>query len=245
MTLPPGFIRSPLMAAHGIWAVFSSRHGGVSSPPFASLNLADDLGDDALCVQTNIRRFCQLSGLPRPHTCKQVHGTDILHCRGTGYHHGEKADALLSHEAACALAVRTADCIPVLLAHPPSGTIAAVHAGWRGTAAGIVAHCCQRMLTHGGTADDILASIGPGIGVCCFAVQEDVARLLTASVHDMASSSLAGHADLQAINAGQLRQCGVRHIEIHRHCTACEVNNYFSWRRENGQTGRQWAVICR
>ncbi len=232
------------MAAHGVTAVFGSRHGGHSPPPHASLNLAFDIGDSPANVERNIRRFCAITGMPRPHTCQQVHGVRMLWCQGPGRQHRSPADALLSRQPGCALAVRTADCVPILLAQPATGVVAAVHAGWRGTAAGIVRRCCQRMLGEGGAADTLLASIGPGVGACCFTVGADVASMLRASV-DGALDFPDGRPDLWEINRWQLRMLGVpeARIEVHRHCTSCLVDRYFSHRREGGRTGRQWSAI--
>jgi copper oxidase (laccase) domain-containing protein len=129
------FLRSSLLAEYGITALFSLRTGGVSPPPFDSLNFGLNLGDEDVNIKTNLDSLTKINGLSSlPHQVQQVHGGNLLWCKGSGTMHNDKADILLTDQTETALAVRTADCLPILLADPKTGISAAIHAGWRGTA---------------------------------------------------------------------------------------------------------------
>ena len=243
------FYTSPLMARHGIQAVFSDRQGGVSKGAFESLNLGFGLGDEDAHVRHNLHMLCQMAGMPSPHQARQVHGTQVLVCSGASKHHEQDADILIAREQGVALAVRTADCLPVLLADKQAGVIAAVHAGWRGTVARIVEQALARMLAYGAEVERIQASLGPYIAPCCFAVSDDVAEQLC----DACSQNVTLHqdgktyADLAKANHVQLLSFGVNteNIELSRHCTACcKQPGFFSYRRDKGKTGRQLSMIC-
>jgi len=247
-------LRSPLFARHGMHGIFSLRTGGVSAAPFNSMNLADDTGDDAACVARNLHILLEQAGIADlPHRARQVHGTDILHCHGSGRLHEEQADILLSDDAS-PVAVRVADCTPVLLADPQTGLIAAVHAGWRGTAADAAGHAVQAMQAAGARCENILACIGPCIGPCCFEIGEETA--------DALKSSCAGaeqfihlrqdrpHADLAGINQLQLLRAGLQpeHIEqlidVPSACTCCHTHDFFSYRRDGSSSGRHLAIVA-
>ena len=139
------FMRSELFHAHGINAVFSQRAGGVSSAPFDSLNLGLGLGDSDEHVRVNLAHLCSDAGFPVPHRSVQTHGTNVLLCRGDGTQHTSEADILITSSPLSAVAVRTADCLPILLADRESGIAAAVHAGWRGTAQSVVQKAVDAM----------------------------------------------------------------------------------------------------
>lgn len=238
---------SALMAANGVNAVFSERHGGTSSAPFHSLNMGFDLGDDDNNVQQNIQKLCRYSEMAEPHRCKQVHGDEILWCEGEGRAHDESADALMTMSAGCSVAVRTADCVPILLAHPQTSMVAAVHAGWRGTVAQIVRKACITMQRQGAIIGEILASIGPAIGPCCFEIDHVTWQRLypdrTAPIKKPAGEIF--HADLVAINAQQLLSVGIAtaNIENLSHCTCCHSERFFSWRRDGNKAGRHLSMI--
>ncbi|MDX8384008.1 MAG: peptidoglycan editing factor PgeF [Ghiorsea sp.] len=242
------FSPSSLLAKHGIHAVFSDKEGGCSSDPFASLNLGLGLGDDEQCVDHNLNHLCLQAHTPIPHQAQQVHGQDILHCHGAGKQHDIEADILVANESNIALAVRTADCLPVLLADPHAGVIAAVHAGWRGTVAGVAPLAVEKMCSLGAKPERIVASLGACIASCCFVVHEDVARQLKASCGKDVTHVSDGvlYADLLQVNGLQLRDSGLlgEHIENSGFCTSCNVSPaFFSYRRDGGVTGRQLAVI--
>ncbi|MDQ6983588.1 MAG: laccase domain-containing protein, partial [Ghiorsea sp.] len=167
------------MAKHGINAVFSDRGGGVSEGAFSSLNLGEGLGDASECVTQNLARLCRASAIPVPHQAKQVHGIQILHCEGDGVSHQRDADILITTHSGVALAVRTADCLPITLVDVEAGVAAAVHAGWRGTVQKVVSIAIDEMCDKGANPAQILASLGPSIVSCCFAVNAEVAEALS------------------------------------------------------------------
>jgi len=246
----PNFLRSPLLTEHGITALFSLRTGGVSPSPFDSLNFGLGLGDSDINIETNLDALTKAIGLSsQPHQVKQIHGSNMLWCEGSGAMHDDEADILLTDQAETAIAVRTADCLPILLADSGTGIAAAVHAGWRGTASQIANIAVREMLSHEAQATDILASLGPCIGPCCFHID-------TATADKLANSAPGAEryirretktaADLREINALQLMQCGLTngHIERIGACTACNNRHFFSHRRDGKQTGRHLAVVA-
>jgi len=243
-------IRSDMLSSLGVTALFTTRIGGMSKPPFHSFNLGHGIDDDENAVASNMERLIRTVPLPcSPHQSMQVHGTGHLLCHGNGITHETEADILIATEAGCPVAVRTADCLPVLLADPVNGIVAAVHAGWRGTASRIVVRAVELMLANGACTDSIRASLGPCIGPCCFEIGEDTATMLAASAQgaDMAiRRDTRPHADLTAINSMQLLEAGVtaNRIENLHQCTACRTDRFYSYRREHGKTGRHLAVVA-
>lgn len=243
-------IVSPMLSALGITALFTTRHGGNSNTPFDSLNLGHDIGDDESAVTANMGKLIETAMLPSaPHQTRQVHGANHLHCSGSGRIHETEADILIASEPGCPVAVRTADCLPLLLADPVNGVIAAVHAGWRGTVQQVAARTVEKMAGLGAAIDSIHASLGPCIGPCCFEIGEDTADQLASCSGDTASAiSRNGRitADLAALNAMQLNECGIpdRRIETLGLCTSCHPERFYSYRRDNGKTGRHLAVVA-
>jgi YfiH family protein len=167
-------------------------------------------------------------------TLKQVHSDRVLAamdgpgCVGEG-------DALITDRAGVRLAVRTADCVPVLLADARLRVVAAVHAGWRGTLAAISRKTVERMRdAYGSEPADIHAAIGPGIGVCCFEVGREVAALFRAEVEGKI------HLDLPALNRAQLLEAGLGSGRIHvaELCTRCDTAEFHSFRRDRERAGR-------
>lgn len=241
-------IRSELFARHGARGIFSLRGGGVSAPPFDTLNLGLGLGDDEAHVGENLQRLLAATGLPLPHTARQCHGDALLRCHGPGTAHDAEADILLADSADTAVAVRTADCVPILLADPRRRRLAAVHAGWRGTALTVVARAVAAMRADGSRPDEMLAAIGPSIGPCCYAIGPDTADRLgypePADAFRHVDDSI--HADLGRLNARQLIACGIPEAAIEHHaiCTACHPETLFSHRRDRGRTGRHLAVAA-
>jgi YfiH family protein len=156
----------------------------------------------------------------------QVHGARAVSapCERT-----EEADAIVATEPETAVGVRVADCVPILLADSKTGAVAAVHAGWRGVVAGVVA---SAMKLH---AFD-LAAIGPCIGPCCFEIGDDVIEKLRPHVRDR-------HGDLRAAVRAQLALAGLENIDDVHGCTKCDASRFFSFRRDGEASGRHLAVI--
>ncbi len=170
-------------------------------------------------------------------TLRQIHSSLSLvadrreGCVGEG-------DALLTRETGVIVSVRTADCFPILLADTANRGVAAVHAGWRGTEAQVLRETIRRMQTEFGTNPaNVVASIGPGIGACCFEVGEDVARRF--------GRECAGHVDLAQENIQQLIAAGVRRdrISLAGDCTVCNWERFHSWRRDRESAGRMISFI--
>jgi len=244
------FISSGLLKKHGFVGIFSLRTGGISQAPFDSLNLGLDLGDSEDNVRKNMDILIHAAKLDGPpHQARQVHGTASLLCKGDGYVHQEDADILIGEKPGCAVGVRTADCLPILLADSQSGMIAAAHAGWRGTALCVAKAAIRNMRSLGAQPENILACLGPCIGECCFEVDEITASHLAdccpdAEKHIRTDGTF--HADLAAINRLQFIQCGISpdHIENIKACTRCREKKFFSYRRDNGNTGRHLAIVA-
>lgn len=249
--------------AEGFANGFSTRAGGCSHipPQGGALNLAGFDEDDAANIHENRRRFLKLfRGDWRLATCRQVHGADVRVIGGdtpgaldTG---NERCDALTTNAPRILLGVQTADCVPVLLGDARTGACAAVHAGWRGTAAEIVPAALARMRAEYGTrAKDVRAAIGPAALGCCYEVGAEVIdtfRARFAYAGELLAPTREGHAriDLHEANRRQLTDAGVAPARIHAAplCTICREDLFFSYRRDkklHGRTGRLLAIIGR
>ena len=226
----------------GVRHGFSTREGGVSAGPFASLNLGRKTGDDEANVAENHRRLAEAAGyreLVSPE--EQVHGDRVVDVRTET---AGACDALIGDATGPAIGIRVADCVPVLLWDPSRGVIGAVHAGWRGVAASIVPKAVRRL---GGHASDVRAAVGPAIGGCCYEVDDATLEAIAdATPGPMRSTATRpGHArvDLRAAVGAQLSAFGVEQIEFVGRCTACDREHLFSHRRDQGRTGRHLAFI--
>ncbi len=176
-------------------------------------------------------------GHARLATATQVHGSTIVEHGGTwrGWLRGEEADGHLALAAGTAMAVTVADCVPVFVAHP-TGATAALHSGWRGTAAGITARAITRFTALGLKAGDLRVHCGPAICGRCYEVSPDVYGQLTGR-HVTTQETV----DLRSLIADQARALGVRHISLSALCTRCDNDRFFSHRA--GDAGRQLGVI--
>lgn len=166
---------------------------------------------------------------------EQIHSNVCLPVLGPGC--AGEGDALLTASPGLALSLRTADCFPILLACSRTRAIAAIHAGWRGTAAGIVTETLSKMhALYGVEPRDVIGAIGPGIGVCCYEVGEDVARRF--------GLDGAGHVDLARANREQLVCGGVSDSQIDtiKYCTFCDAR-FYSFRREKDKAGRMISYL--
>jgi YfiH family protein len=240
-------LESPLLAdfRHG----FTTRQGGVSAPPYGTLNLGGAVGDDPARVAENWRRLEAHTGL-RFARVRQVHGARVIRAEGP-CEPAEEADVVLSAAGGVAACVSVADCVPVLLADPGTGAVAAVHAGWRGTLARAAAEGVLALGREvGAPPGRLLAAIGPSIGPCCYEVSEDLAARFGAELPgSVAASPVPGgrpHLDLWTANRAVLTAAGVAAERIHLlgACTSCGGDLFFSHRRDAGRTGRQMAFIA-
>ena len=242
----------PARFAHG----FSTRRGGVSAPPFDSLNLGLKWGDSRANYQDNQRRLRAAAGVERIFVARQVHGADAVRVRA-----GDslddvaaiEADALYSDAAGVALGVTVADCVPALIADLRTGAIAAVHAGWRGTVAGVLPATVRRLVAElGARPGDLRVALGPAIGVCCFEVGDEVVAAVEQVVPDAAAAGVIrggprgrGHVDLKKVNVLLLAAEGVpaASVDAGPECTSCQRERFFSYRRDQGQTGQAIGFI--
>ena len=227
-------------------AGYTTRDGGMSAGSHHSLNLGLNTADQGECVIQNRRRLRQaLPELTDVQYLSQVHGTRVIQASHSGQE--PQADACWTTESRIACAVLTADCLPILLCCETGATVAAVHAGWRGLAGGIVEATLAALPTP---PAQLLAWLGPCIGPCHFRVGEDVADVLEKSlsvpVGECFQKSGDGGVmvDLQGLAARQLRAAGVSRVSASEHCTFCAKARYFSYRRD-GETGRMAAFIAR
>lgn len=180
----------------------------------------------------------------QPASVRQVHSPDVLLAKEPGL--AGVGDALITATPGVLLGIKTADCVPVLLADIRNHAVAAVHAGWRGTAANIVSRTLDAMKREWGTVpENIIAAIGPAIGECCFEVGPEVARVFSGFHPPFAEAEGKQHLDLSEINRWQLKQCGIpaANIESAGLCTFCHSDRFFSYRRDREEAGRMWSVI--
>jgi polyphenol oxidase len=237
-------LESPLLAPfrHG----FTTRDGGVSAAPCDALNLGGAVGDDPAHVAENWRRLERATGLAFARV-RQVHGARVVRVAAPCAP-SEEADAVLSTAEGVAACVSVADCVPVLLADPETGAVAAVHAGWRGTVARAAAEGVLALAREtGAPASRLLAAVGPSIGPCCYEVSEDLAARFRSELGpEVVGEGARPHLDLWTANARVLAEAGVRadRVEVLRRCTSCEREVFFSHRRDAGRTGRQVAFIA-
>ena len=226
---------------------FTTREGGSSRGPFRSLNLSETVGDDPERVEENWVRLRRATGLVFARV-RQVHGCRVVEAE-MGAAPGEEADTVITSLPGVAACVSVADCVPVLIADPRSGSAAAVHAGWRGTLARAAAEGVRALVDHHGARPaDLLAAIGPGIGPCCFEVSRDLAARFRDELGAATGNprNLGSRADLWRANEQVLRGAGLarRRIEALGRCTSCEEGVFFSHRRDAGRTGRHVAFIA-
>jgi polyphenol oxidase len=251
---PPLFDASSLLNAAGFKHAFFTRLGGVSKFPLDSLNVAaGSTGDDPLAVQENVRRCAKALGvgLEKLYFVSQVHGTNAVCLDGSEDRDEvllQKADMTASRAPGVACGVRSADCVSILLADRSSGAVTAVHSGWVGTVANAVGAGVHVLRSLAPFAD-IVAAIGPHIETCCFEVGDDVAeRLANASslgTSVIDRSHAKAHVNLRKIIRAQLIAAGVDDASIDdvHGCTVCNVERYFSYRRDADKSGRMLAAI--
>ena len=233
---------------------FSTRIGGASRGPYSSLNLSRTVGDDPVAVEENVRRFAHAASFGRPIlTAHQVHGTRMIFAgKGPSAEAmplpDTDADALVTTSRDVGVAVKTADCTPILIHAPAAAAVAAVHAGWRGTHARILARAIESLVSdYGASRADIRIVIGPRIGPCCFEVGEEVAAQFAASAPGVVLRRGGKiFVDLGLANRLECLESGVpaAQIEDLGRCTSCEPDVFFSHRRDRGATGRHVSFIA-
>ena len=233
---------------------FFTRKGGVSTGQWSSLNQGGTVGDDRLHTVENRKRAFTFFDrkVESIYDVWQVHGNTVICAdkpRELDFPH-VKADAILTDKPELTLFMRFADCVPILLIEPGKKIIGAIHAGWKGTVNNIIQDAINSMQQHYGVnPDDLVAGIGPSIGPDHYIVGEEV--------HTMASKTFGAdldqvitivngkiHFNLWRANEYLLEKAGVKAIECARICTACNLEDWYSHRAENGATGRFGALIA-
>lgn len=225
--------------------VTTTRRGGVSRAPFDGFNLGDHVGDDPDAVAANRSRLASALGLPDDHLIwmQQVHGDHVHRVEGPSGTVVPETDALLTTESGIALAVLTADCVPVLFADATAGVVAGAHAGRVGAKLGIVPRTVEAMVAAGADVERISAFLGPAVSGRHYEVPADMAADVEEGLPGSRTTTAAGTPglDLRAGIARQLSGLGVTAIDIDPRCTV-EDPDLFSYRREP-RTGRLASVI--
>lgn len=236
---------------------FTTRHEGVSRAPYNSLNLGNNTFDPPHNVQGNRSLLARTFGskIEKFVMVNQCHGTDILVIDepNADYAHFHKlaCDGIITNQPQVMIAVGVADCLPILMLDPVKKVIAALHAGWKGTAGNIAAKGVESLANiFNSQKSDILVSLGPAIGPCCYEVDEPVKQAFTGSGVEWSNCATAAEngkwrLDLAAANQEQLLAIGlpVKNIETAGKCVCCQHDWFFSYRRDGGETGRQAGFI--
>jgi hypothetical protein len=225
--------------------VTTTRAGGVSAPPFDTFNLGDHVGDDPSAVGANRKRLAAALGLGENAVVwmNQVHGDQVVVVDEPVEGVVDKTDALVTTTRRLALAVVTADCVPVLMGDARAGVVAAVHAGRVGAQNGVVARTVEAMLRLGARAGDISALLGPAVSGRNSEVPEDMAAEVEAALPGSRTTTSRGTPglDLRAGIARQLTALGLTAIDIDPRCTV-DDGNLFSHRRD-APTGRLASLV--
>lgn len=230
-------------APKNIRAAVTTRLGGVSQPPYTSFNLAAHVGDDPTAVRENRTRLRTTLAFPaEPLWLKQVHGTTVVHAAQVGVE--PEADGAFSAQPGVVCAVLTADCLPVLLCNRQGTKVAALHAGWRGLAGGVIEAGVKALSMPG---NELLAWLGPAIGPEKFEVGAEVRAVFMQ--HDPQAESAFQLtrdgkylADIYMLARQRLQKLGLTGVYGGQLCTVTESARFFSYRRE-GVTGRMATLI--
>lgn len=253
--MPPEAPAAPLPSLAVEWpapaeigAFMSTRAGGVSVGPFASLNLGDQVGDAPDAVAQNRLRFARALGA-EPVWLRQVHGHRNVDAAAVGQGEVPQGDAAWTDRPGVACVVQVADCLPVLLAARNGRAVGAAHAGWRGLAGGVVEGALRAVASAAGcAADEVVAWLGPCIGPQRFEVGRDVleafgidarGRFTPGPSHDGQPRWMA---DLPGLTRDRLRRAGVERISGGAWCTVADASRFFSFRRDR-VTGRLAAAV--
>lgn len=243
------FYRSSLLKSPH---AFSTRLGGVSTQNhLATMNLGRGRGDDEMTVLENYRRFFAATKLPTHLvSANQIH-SDLVLVASKVPEVAPDCDGFVSATKNLTLAVKTADCLPILLEDAAAGIVGAVHAGWRGSAKGIVCRALDQMEALGAKRERICAVIGPRIGPCCFEVKGDFVEEYRGFLGDFGEKFLIFKddrifCDLPELNRALLFAGGVlpEHFEDSGLCTCCQPNLFFSHRASGGKRGTMAAMIA-
>lgn len=241
--IKPQFILPDWPAPKNIRAALTTRHGGVSQPPYASFNVATHVGDDPAMVHENRTRLRTALALPaEPLWLRQVHGITVVDATQGGVE--PEADGAFCTQPEVVCAVLTADCLPVLLCNRQGTKVAALHAGWRGLASGIIEAGVQALNMPG---SELIAWLGPAIGPAKFEVGVEVRSTFLQHDPQAASAFRATRegkflANIYMLARQRLQKLGLAGVYGGEFCTVTDSARFFSYRRD-GVTGRMATLI--
>lgn len=230
-------------ASPAVRALTTTRRGGLSSGPWASMNPADHVGDDPVAVAANRARLRAVLALPaEPVWLQQVHGVQVVDAARAGVR--PEGDAAWTDRPGVVCAVLTADCLPVVLADRAGRCVAVAHAGWRGLAAGVLEATVAQLPVPPG---ELLAWLGPAIGPAAFEVGGEVRDTFVAQDAQATTAFAPGVdgrwvADLYRLGRQRLASCGVTDVHGGGWCTCHDSTRFFSYRRD-GTTGRMATLV--
>jgi polyphenol oxidase len=247
-------LRVPEWELHkGLLHGFMGRRGGKSVGPYEGLNVSYRVGDDPKVVSQNVCDVKLAAGIHdgRIVTMRQVHGDHIVEVKDRNLKEVGEADGMITAEREVFLGVLTADCVPLLFAAPEHKLAAAIHAGWRGTLAGIAEKAVHLFESQYDVLPaEVEVALGPSIGPCCYEVKEDVAGPLMKRWGKLSTPSVLVRegktfVNLRRLNRDILRAAGIPGKQLHEvgPCTRCAEEEFFSYRRVGGETGRQLSFI--
>ena len=260
----PGYVWLPFFEGLSVLHAFSTRKGGVSSPPYHSLNLGLSVGDDPAAVQKNRLQFFRTLGLDLSNVVRvrQVHGNDVL-VVGQELAGRERFprllldddyfyDAMVTNIPGLGLTISTADCLPIFVVDPRHRAVGAVHAGWRSSVRRVVEHTLGKMRDVYGTEPaECYVAIGPGIRGCCYEVDEPVITSVKRARSDWQACVEPAREgrwmlDLAQLNIAILLEVGLRQDRILDTglCTACRTDIFYSYRAEKPKTGRMMSLVA-
>ncbi|MEO1137637.1 MAG: peptidoglycan editing factor PgeF [Pseudomonadota bacterium] len=255
MSAAPPYLVSPLLDAPGLSHGFFSRDGGVSPPPYASLNTGPGSGDAPVNVAENRHRCALALGVSADClvTGFQTHSSDVRAIASPWPDGPEKVDGLVAKAPGLALGVLAADCMPFLFADPEAGVIGAAHAGWRGALAGILDNTISTMTGMGADPERIIAAVGPCLRQENFEVGLDLVKAFTAKHPESEQFFAPGlnaqkhMLDLVGFGRWRLAQCGVTQLDDIGLCTLGAPDRFFSYRamrrRNEADYGRNLSAI--
>lgn len=247
--------------AGGVACAFSTRRGGVSAPPFDSLNLGRAVGDDPSCVAENARRFvsalaahageknANLEGILQP---KQVHGNNVLLVDATSDMDDVRAqaaagaDAIVCTRRKLPVLLAFADCVPIIVVAPHAG-FAVIHAGWRGCANGIIGSAIEKLVEASGTSrHEMYAYVGPHIGAGSYEISAELIEKFQAMLPGVRVCFGERQLDLTAVVAAELHEAGIvdAHVGMCVESTATFSQLFYSYRASGGACGRHGALAC-
>jgi hypothetical protein len=241
------WLQSPLLCKFGFTHGFTTRWGGISNGEFATWNFSPSTGDLPENVKQNYRILAEHLGVnvKQIHSVHQVHSSQVVELKPDISVYSQKADALLCTYPGPVVAIKTADCVPLLMADPISRIVAAVHAGWRGVVGHIAIRTLEHLRLYSPNASPLVA-IGPHISACCFQVGSDVAQHFEQYLRPDPSTPDRFLVDLAANLRDQLLNAKIpaSHIDLLPFCTKCDPQGrFFSHRRQHGICGRMLNFI--